>query len=59
MKHEKSCCFANLKPIAFLPFLLMSPPSLLKLPNNKKVMAANRHFFGGEGDVHIHVCVFF
>ena len=51
--------FCQSKPIAFLPFLLTSPPSLLKLPNNKKVMAANRHFFGREGGVHIHVCVFF
>ena len=51
--------FCQSKPIAFLPFLLTSPPSLLKLPKNKKVMAANRHFFGGEGGVHIHVCVFF
>ena len=51
--------FCQSKPIAFLPFLLTSPPSLLKLPNNKKVMAANRHFFGREGGVHIHDCVFF
>ena len=51
--------FCQSKPIVFLPFLLTSPPSLLKLPKNKKVMAVNRHFFGGEGGVHIHVCVFF
>ena len=31
--HVQSCCFANLKPINFLPFSLTSPSSLLKLPN--------------------------
>ena len=31
--HVQSCCFANLKPIAFRPFSLLSS-SLLKLPNS-------------------------
>ena len=50
--------FCQSKPIAFLPFLLTSPPSLLKLPNNKKVMAANRHFLEGRG-VCTYTFVFF
>ena len=31
MMHMQSCCIANLNLIAFLPFLLPSPSSLLKL----------------------------
>ena len=30
--YLQSCCFCQSKPIAFLPFLLTSPSSLLKLP---------------------------
>jgi len=30
------CCFATAKPIAFLPFSLTSPSSLLKLPNEER-----------------------
>ena len=52
--------FCQSKPIAFLPFLLTSRPSLLKLPNNKKVMAANRHlFWKGGGCAHTRMCFFF
>ena len=51
--------FCQSKQTAFLPFLLTSPPSLLKLPNNKKVMAANRHFFWrGGGCAHTRLCFF-
>ena len=51
--------FCQSKPTAFLPILLTSPPSLLKLPNNKKLMAANRHFFWrGGGYAHTRLCFF-
>ena len=42
--HVQSCCFANLKPNAFLSFALPSPSSLVKLPNvaNSMTSAANR-----------------
>ena len=51
--------FCQSKPIAFLPFLLTSPPSLLKLPNNKKVMAAKRNTFLEGRGVCTYTFVFF
>ena len=41
--------FCQSKPIAFLPFLLTSPSSLLKLPSNPN---ATRDYFGGKSHSH-------
>ena len=40
--HVQSCCFANLKSTAFLPFSLPSASSLLKLANIKTCTLASK-----------------
>ena len=41
--HVQSCCFANLKSIAFSPLSLPSASSLIKLPNIKTGTLAYKH----------------